>query len=420
MAEMPVLLSASLASVLLVLLSWAAPPSVLAHAELRSSTPSDGAVLAVPPVVVRLTFSEPVDVTSQSIIILAPSGRNATRGPIQVQGSVVSRSLSALERGTYIVRWSVISDDTHPASGSFVFSVGTVGGVWAGASAGSSVLTVGLGLQVLARMLHSVGYALGFGSFTFSLLVLRRRSPLSAHLEQRLIRLVMAGTVLLLVAEPLALLAVCASLGTGAVTDGAVVTAVMASSFGRVLAQRLGAALLLWALIGLVKAGIARASPAILVLGGILALIDTEASHAGGADPVWFSMGITALHVAAMGVWVGGLAGLICVWSLIQPTDRRSVMTRFGRFAATAVVLLAVTGVVLAWQHLVNVSDVAINVYGRTLLIKVFVVGCAMLLAMIGLRTHQSRRGWWWRWELATLLVVLVFAGALVSLAPPR
>ncbi len=413
-------LKASVFGLILILLWWSAPSPVFAHANLQASNPSNGAVVATPPAVLLLGFSQPVQVGTQSVIILAPSGRNVARGPIRENGSLLSVGFSGTAVGTYLVRWSVISYDTHPATGSYVFSVGRVGGIWAGTDSGSSVSAVGLSLQIVARALHNIGYALGFGPFAFLLLALRRRPPSSPPVTQRLFRLAIVGTTALLLAEPLAFLAQMTSLGTGNILDGDVAAAVMASSFGRVLAQRLGAAFLLWALIGLVKTGTQRAVPAILALGGVLAVIDAEASHAADVSPTWFAMGVTGAHVAAMGVWVGGLACLIGVWNLIAPDDRGSLVTHFARVAAASLFVLAVTGAILAWQHLSRLDDLVASGYGRTLLAKVIAVAGAMILAWLGVRAHAARRHWWWRWELTALGLVLVLAGALVSQAPLR
>ncbi len=278
---------AGLLGLLLILIWWAMPAPVFAHANLQASNPSNGAVLTTPPKVVLLGFSQPVQVGTQSVIVLAPSGKNVARGPIRENGSLLSMGFSGTAAGTYLVRWSVISYDTHPATGSFVFSVGRVSGIWAGTTGGSSVSSVGLGLQILAGALHNIGYALGFGPFAFVLLVLRRRSSSTPPITQRFLRMALVGTAALLVAELLAFLAQMTSLGTGNILDsdssdgggdGDPVSAV-------VLAQRLGAAFLLWALIGLVKTGTERALPAGLALGAALGLIDAEAKNTPTYSP---------------------------------------------------------------------------------------------------------------------------------------
>ncbi len=294
-----------LALLLVALILLARPVPVSAHAVLLASYPSDGGVLTAPPASVHLWFSGPVQAIAHSITVVDPSGHHVERGAIRDDGVELSIAVHAAKQGTYLVSWSVISDDTHPASGRFVFSVGHTGGPFGGVEGASgTVPPLGLGLQAAPRLLHAAGYALGFGPFVFGLLASRRRARLwDAPVERRLRRLITAGIVLLLLAEPLALLAQTASLGTGAMLDPDVTTAVMASSFGRVLAQQIGAAVLLWALAGVVKPGAARGTGtwAVLLLGLALALIDGEAGHAIGSSPVWVGLGANAIHIAAMG-----------------------------------------------------------------------------------------------------------------------
>jgi copper transport protein len=438
----------------LLSLRWWAPAPAFAHASLIASFPTAGAVLAAPPGTIRLWFSQPVQVLPGGITILDPTGHAVARGPIHDDGIDVTIDVRAAAQGSYLVRWGVISLDTHPASGSFVFAVGRVGGIWASTANASGTPPIGTALQTLARLLHFIGYALSVGTIAFTLLVVSppvgRRGSIVARggirgarnawlpfhdgrsqgsgtptaqglatpgVERRLWRYLGAGVALLLLAEPLALLAQLASLGTGNILDGSVATALMASSFGRPLAQRLAAAMLLWALAGMARAGTTWATRAMLVLGLALAVADAQAGHAVGAPT---AVAVTAAHLAAMSVWVGGLAALLGVWGLIEPDRRGVALSRFGQLAAGALAALALSGVVLAWERLAQPGDLLATGYGRTLLVKIAMTGGAMALAWFGLRAGQARRLRWWRWELGALLAVLVLAGLLVSLAPPR
>src|SRR5207249_1358435 len=78
------------------------------------------------------------------------------------------------------------------------------------------VSPAGLALQVVARWLHFAGYALGFGTLAFGLVVLR---PLGiserGSAERRMRWLVSGGIALLLVAAAVTLVAQVVSLGAG-------------------------------------------------------------------------------------------------------------------------------------------------------------------------------------------------------------
>ena len=216
-----------------VLLPWLLlPQSALAHAAVVALDPPPGSVQAQPPTIVRITFSEPVTPFGRGIDVYSPSGRRVS-GTAVASGFALVDSLNELGSGTYLVEWRVVARDTHPSRGSYTFSVGHPGPVPDGLAPEadlSSVAPAGLLLQALSRWLHFLGFALAFGTVAFQLLVLRETEP-----APRLRRLAYAGIALLVAAEPIALVAQAASLGT---IDSASLADVLGSAFGRVLAHR--------------------------------------------------------------------------------------------------------------------------------------------------------------------------------------
>ncbi len=380
-------------------------------------------VLTNPPAVVELFFNEPVSLAGRSVRVVGPDGRGADRGPVRLAGPQLSVGVDAAQAGTYLVAWRVISADTHPARGTFTFSVGRASRLpgevpGGGGGAGSAI---GLALQVLARWMHFAGYALGFGSFAFQATVLRPLGVVAGEAERRVWQLVGAGVVLLLLAEPLALLAQASSLGAAGALDPEVTSAALESSFGRVLAQRFGAALLLWVLMGAARGGSVRATLGVAILGVALAYVDGEAAHAIGSRPAWLGMSTNTLHLAAMGAWVGGVTALLRVWRLPEIAGaRREVTARVAGMSTAALSVLLVTGVVMAVQHLAGPVDLLTNAYGRTLSVKLGMVCLVLLLAFAATRRSPALRAAWWTREAAALFGVLVLAGLLVSLPPPR
>jgi copper transport protein len=384
-------------------------------------------VLRQAPRSVRLFFNERVDLVGRGVRVLSPSGRRVEGGPAQVSRAEVSVKVDAAEPGTYIVIWRVVASDTHPAQGTFAFSVGRpssppAGRAGVGGAAGS---TAGIVLQALARALHFAGYALSFGVFAFRQLAL---VPLSLTndptSERRVWRLVGAGVLVLLIAEPLALVAQSTSLGGEGAVDLEVVGGALDSSFGRVLAQRLGAAVLLWVLIGAARnahLGPAETAWAVLPLGAAVALIDGQAAHSTGTHPVWLGLGINMLHEAAMGLWLGGVLGLLAVSHAPGAASRRhEIVSRVTQTAAVSVAVLMITGTGMGLQHLTGVRDLAATPYGRTLTMKLCVLGAGFAAAWAAASTAAEGRTRWWMGEAAALLCLLALAGLLVSLPPPR
>lgn len=94
-----------------------------AHTQLSVSVPADGATLSDPPKEVMLHFSEPVKLTM--LTVQRDNNEKRNLGPLPTQANVVfTVAAPALEKGSYVVSWRALSEDTHVMTGEFTFSVG--------------------------------------------------------------------------------------------------------------------------------------------------------------------------------------------------------------------------------------------------------------------------------------------------------
>ena len=334
------------------------------------------------PPAVTLIFSEPVTPAGAGIRVFSPSGRQVA-GPTSAKGSVLSAQLASTELGTYIVSWQVFAADTHPSRGAYAFVVGQpsanpysalVGGPEIGTAA-----PLGLALQALSRWVHFAGFALAFGAVAYRVLT-KGNGDFN--------RLVGTGVALLIAAEPLALLGQLASLSF----DGDTAIAVLGSSFGRLLGLRLGSALLAWTLLAT-----GRSWP-LLAIGGAVALLDGASAHAIPGLPGAGQL-LVAIHVSAMGIWVGGLAAYV-----VAPDQR------FGRYAAVALGAAVGSGLLLALAHTAFPAALVTTDYGRVLLLKVIAVGVGLAVVVVRRR----------RLELAAAIFIVAAATVLAALPPSR
>ena len=161
-----------------------------AHAELIGSTPANGSGLATSPSEIRLRFSERVNAVRDGVTLLDSAGA------VQVVGT----PSSGLELVLAVIQdrfptvstpslWRVVSADSHPIHGAFVFSVGDAVAV---ALPGGAQSDVDSGLAAafwLARWLGYAGLALLAGGRVFPDRVLAQRmglTPGPPHRRHRL------------------------------------------------------------------------------------------------------------------------------------------------------------------------------------------------------------------------------------------
>ena len=124
----PGFFDARLRAVLIVLaaaLALAIPASVLAHAELESATPADGAVLDAPPTEIVLTFTEDLDESKSSLTLHTANGEQLAAGTVDPADPAAMRidDVPDLSPGTYEIRWTSSGSDGHLERGTLQFEL---------------------------------------------------------------------------------------------------------------------------------------------------------------------------------------------------------------------------------------------------------------------------------------------------------
>ena len=115
---------AMLAAVMLALAGFGfAVPAALAHSDLVSSDPEDGAQLDQAPKEIVLTFSEPLLPDFVRVIVTNPDGEIGDLVITGVDGATaVAKWPQNLVPGDWTVTYRVVSQDGHPVEGSIDFS----------------------------------------------------------------------------------------------------------------------------------------------------------------------------------------------------------------------------------------------------------------------------------------------------------
>jgi len=432
-----------------------------AHAVLLRTEPSPQTTVKTPPEVVRLRFSEPVEVTFGAVRVFDVDGQRVDKGKITTASGRREVVVQAgLPGGTYTVTWRVVSTDGHAIHGGFQFYVGAPSTISAVAVEGDTGAgrVVGWGYGAVRFVWYAALMAV------IGLVMMRRfvwtpavraagltDSDAAAVFRRRFNRVLPWAWTLLLVAWVGRLVFQAASisgLGLAESARPAVLGDVVGTGFGQSWLAGLGFTLAA----GLPVAGLTRRrglfgvrpptwlSVLTASVAG-LALAAASMGHARTESHPGIGVPSVAVHLLAVSIWVGALAALVVLgasaWSAVPREDRnglvRQVVQRFSRLALGAVAVLVATGTLNAVLDLAALSDLWRTPYGRVLSAKIILLAVALAfgawhlwvasrrLAGIdpaGTASRSFRRSS--TAELLLLATVVAFASALVALVPGR
>ena len=417
-----------------------APASAFAHAQLESTSPERGALVAKEPGAISFTFDEPVSGTDGAVRVFDAKGDRVDDGAAYHPGGAgktfAVHLKSGLPKGTYTATYRVVSADTHIVTGGFVFSVGA-----RGATAGSTVGQLLAGQKTgrvtswafdLTRGAQYGAIGIGAGLLAFLLLVwlpaLRRLGGGTEEWEDAAAAFVARLRIGLLAAAAVGLISALLGLGLQSAESagvplwkitGSVISDVLGTRFGTIWA----AGAVAWLLVGgaaLVvlaprsrrapvlhsaslgadgallapSAGAARLLP-LLVPAAALVLLPALAGHASIQHPVWLFLPANLIHVSAMCLWLGGLTALLaCVPAAtrrLEGADRTRLLAgglaRFSPIALGCVLALVATGVTQALIQINAFDELWNTPYGRAVLVKI-----GLILCLIGLGASNRQR----------------------------
>jgi copper transport protein len=377
------------------------------HAGLTLSEPAAGAALGDTPTAIELTFSEPPQASLSSIKVLDANGRPRRVGRVErtpADPLSVTARVARLPRGVYTVVWRIVSAvDGHATSGSYAFGVGVV--PTGGAATTGSTSPDASKLEMVSRWALLVGLALLIGAGVAS--VARFGGREGADVRLGAVAFVLAGGGALLLAE--------AQRRTAGTSAGALLRTPVGHS-------------LIWRGLAIAGAGVALlvarrlTGPARRIAMGCAALaalyagvVHVSAGHAAsGPWPRGLSETLQSVHLAAAGVWIGGLA------ALLYGGAAAAAVKRFAIVAGACLLVVAGTGTARAVEELTSWRDLGTTWYGRLVLVKILLV---VAIAALAARNppwdagRPLRRGP--RIELVLAAGAFAAAALLGSLGPP-
>jgi copper transport protein len=362
---------------------------------LIGTQPGNDVVVPDSPDEVVLEFNEPVDTSLGSLRVFDGQGQQVDNGDVTqpVANEVAVGVDSELPPGTYTVAWRVVSNDSDPISGAFVFHV-----LERGVGAATVSIDALTGTSQAVDVLFTAGR---FFDLALLLLVVGGSAVLILALPAAdwRVRRQLYG-ILAALAGALALVALANILLQGAAAGGlSLADALSWSLFTSVLETRYGEVILiqsaLAATLALTALGIRHAASRdrrllaglTLVLEAGLAVTPSFSGHASTLG----ALGLTSdvIHVVSAAIWTGGLA-LMLLGLLLAGDDRwllaMTCVPRFSNMAVLSVVALIAAGIVSAYLQVRTWSGLWETEYGLLILAKV-----ALLLPLLALGAYNNR-----------------------------
>ena len=370
-----------------VLAALTATPAAFAHAILQESNPGSNSVVRTSPKTVSLRFNEAVETAFGSIRVYDCGGGRVDSGTISrpTKDSVAVAIERKLAQGTYTVTWRVISADSHPVAGAFVFNVKK-------ANAGSCKQVFGATtpgtIDALFKFMRGLDFALillVIGGAIALAVVLRSAA---VELRTRLFRILAGLSFGLAIAAALCIVlqgAVAGGFGLSEAFRWDTIHSVLETRFGHAFLWQIGIAIVVGALA--LMASRSRRLEFLPLFSLLLIPTISAAGHARTSGAL--ALFLDVFHVAAASTWVGGLAFTVLAL-LLAGADRwplcSRAVPRFSLLAVVSVVVLITAGSIRGYQEVKAFHGLWDTTYGRLLLVKIALV---LPLLLIGLYNNR-------------------------------
>ncbi len=390
---------------------------VQAHAIVDDVVPADGSALIDQPTQVVFTFSEPILAEGIGVEVATGGGSptpSASAGIDPDDPTRVVVALGDMSRGTYQVRVRVRDlEDLHEVVARTSFAVGE-----AAPEPSPPIVDTAEPMEALARWLFAGGVALLFG--VVAVRSSRRNIPLAR--PQRLGRLVLAGTLLVVLGRVGILLARTFSLGGSLIDDALTVARTSDSQRVVLVAIALGCVVIsemstraLWLDVP-VRVGRALTVRQALGWTGVvnLAVLAAWGGHSALEGPIEpLTVLAKSAHLLGIGLWVGVLAVAVVV--NVGSSQLKTSLSATSGIAVTGAFITVVSGLLLTSRLVVSLTALAATPYGRMLSIKVILV---LVVVMLGLMLRRSSHRRWPIAELGVMFVVVLLGAAIATATP--
>ncbi len=383
------------------------------HVDLKRSDPAQNSRLQAPPTRIRLWFTERPQSALSRVRVIGPAGDVALGKLAPDTGNMLRVDIQGtMDAGAYRVVWQTATVDGHVIRGEYSFVLLGRGQIEStGVSQVASVVDPPMGQAQplapfgsrLARWFEFSALLVMLGALGFRhgvLPALATRHVQTAGAADRARRLGLAAGAFYVVAAlaRLAYQVLSAELGDHALDPDVAMAIVTGSAWGLGWALGVAGALLVVVAWTVLKRTNAVGTPIALTGALGLAMSPALSGHAVSNGPFVLSVTLDAVHVGAIGVWLGGLlmvlvAGIPAMRQLSDGDGDAAVSALVSSFHPLALLCAPVAvlaGVGSSWIRLGSLPALTSTPYGWTLLLKIGLV--ALVGGMGAYNATRARR----------------------------
>lgn len=394
---------------LTILIGVLFPSGVWAHASLVEANPASNSHLEESPKSISLTFNERLESDLYYLRVYDENGDKVTDTKAEMNDNQQSLSLEIpeLKTGVYSVNYKVISADGHPVEETYII---TIGDAHAGASAneinaqghqhGNTLFFI-LRLFYLLSILSMTGWLFwGMASNIQSSSAKDAYRKGSVYLRVFLFVMIIGYGLV----EFYSLLA-----GLG-------ISELKSLLFGTTF----GLAWVLMLVLSIIGFWILHRSKIMDSVWIILLLLgEAIAGHAITFQPAWFSTLLDLVHLTAAAIWVSGLILLICLGKNHREFVK-SFLPTFSKYALISITVLVVTGSLLTYIFIPDITLLWKTVWGKVLLLKaagvllVILTGYLLRKKLSRGKSLKNQLGW----DFGLMFGIVLLAAILTTVSP--
>lgn len=434
----------SIVTIICVTIALLLPEVVSAHAAPIEYAPASSAQLSEAPQEIRIRFSERVEPGASRIVVQDDTGRKVHTGNAVVDSAdahFLSVPLEAVEKGTFLVTWSVVSsDDGHFTKGGYAYFVGTTATSTVASTPQIEIVQLSALPEATAMFIELLGNSFLWGALILFALVLRSLMPRVTIEQGRILSIayqcviytgalcVLGGGIahtILKTTELAALHAISLKealpLYLATVSGSAtVIRSAAITVFGLVfLARRkaiLGSMRFTWS------------EAVLLALLSVFAFYRAKVSHA--TANLFFpevSVAINFAHLIGKGLWEGLLGGLSLIYlsRTLRPLLPQ-ILTKTFALLSLSFGIVGASAAYIVWLHLKDFQNITSTLWGQRFLPLAAVAILAFLMLayhVIANRRHGDFVNKFMPYtlpaEFAVGILIVFFSSLMIITSPP-